>query len=243
MEMREKLRVLGKVMRVTVYSFGVLFIAVLLFAFTTGPYWIYHWLGTSVSDYHFKPQQIIIMGGSGMPGESATLRLYYTARLAKQFPETGIFITQPAVSGIPVEYTDAWLMRQELLDKGIDSSRIFLEIKGKNTREEAQNVLKIRPAIIHEACVIVTSPEHMRRSILSFRKVGYTQLGGLPTFNASGPVELKYEDHALGGRNIPLPEVGNSIQLRYQFWNHLRYQVICYRELVALCWYKLRGWI
>ncbi len=82
----------------------------------------------------------------------------------------------------------------------------------------------------------------MRRSILCFKKAGYKYLGGEPTFNVSGPSNLLYSDKNLGGRNIPLPEVGESIQLRYQFWNHLRYQVLCYRELVALVWYKIRGW-
>jgi uncharacterized SAM-binding protein YcdF (DUF218 family) len=221
---------------------GGLFTFIIVFSFTTGPFWIYHWLGTSASHYDFTPTNIIMMGGTGMPSESALTRSYFAARLGNKFPEAKIFVTQPAVGGISLEESDGWKIKQELIVRGIDSSRIFLEMEGKNSREEALKVIKIFPKIIHENCVIVTSPEHMRRSILCFKKAGYKYLGGEPTFNVSGPSNLLYSDKNLGGRNIPLPEVGESIQLRYQFWNHLRYQVLCYRELVAIVWYKIRGW-
>ena len=222
---------------------GGIFTFIIVFSFTTGPYWTYHWLGTSVSSYEFIPTNIIIMGGTGMPSESALTRSFFAARLGNKFPEAKIFVTQPGTAGISLAESDGWKIKQELIGRGIDSSRIFLETEGKNSREEALKVIKISPRIIHEKCVIVTSPEHMRRSILCFRKAGYKYLGGEPTFNANGPSDLIYSDKHLGGRNtIPLPDVGESIQLRYQFWNHLRYQILCYRELVALVWYKLHGW-
>jgi uncharacterized SAM-binding protein YcdF (DUF218 family) len=221
---------------------GGLFICILLFSFTTGPYWIYHWLGMSESEYHFKPKNIIIMGGAGMPSESALMRLYFASNLGNRFPESKIYITQPAARGVPLLKTDAYKMKIEMVLHGIDSSRIFLEINGKNTREEALNVIKLNAQTINEPCVIVTAPEHMLRSILSFRKAGFKMIGGEATFNEAGPSDLLYHDGTLGGNKIPLPEVGESLQLRYQFWNHLRYQVICYRELFGLLWYKIRGW-
>ena len=231
-----------KFLKVFMFTLGGIFLFVLVFAFTTGPFWMVYWLGTSVSECHFKPENIIIMGGSGMPSESALMRIYFAADLAKKYPTSNVYVSQPSAEGIKMVDTDAYRMKQELQMKGIDSSRIFLEVEGKNTREEAMNVLKINPLIKTQNCVIVTSPEHMRRSILTFRKIGFQSLGGLPTFNISSPVDLLYKDKTLGGRDIPLPEVGESIQLRYQFWNHLQYQVISYREFVALFWYRIRGW-
>ena len=35
----------------------------------------------------------------------------------------------------------------------------------------------------------------------------------------------------------------DELQYRYQFWNHLKYQVICWREYLAISYYKVRGWI
>jgi uncharacterized SAM-binding protein YcdF (DUF218 family) len=226
----------------TVFVTGLLFISMLIFAFTTGPYYLYHWLGTSGSHYEFKPQNIIIMGGAGYPSESALMRSYYAAELAKANPKAMVFVTQPAADGIPIEETDAYGIKKDLIVRGVDSTKIILEYLGKNTREEALNVIKLEPKTVNQRCVIITSPDHMLRSILTFKKAGFKILGGEATFNASGPVQLEYKDNALGGNQIPLPQVGESIQLRYQFWNHLRYQIICYRELIALGWYKLKGW-
>lgn len=183
------------------------------------------------------------MGGSGYPGESALIRSWYAAETWKKNPSATVIITQPAAACVRPEFSDAWGIRYDLMIRGVDSTRILLEIKGKNTREEGMEVLRIAPGAKKKGCVLVTSPEHMRRSILTFKKLGFTALGGEPTFNASGPVDLDYKDNQLGGNSMPLPNVGGSLQLRYQFWNHLRYQVICYRELIGLGWYRLKGWI
>ena len=129
---------------------GGLFTFIIVFSFTTGPFWIYHWLGTSASHYDFTPTNIIMMGGTGMPSESALTRSYFAARLGNKFPEAKIFVTQPAVGGISLEESDGWKIKQELIVRGIDSSRIFLEMEGKNSREEALKVIKIFPKIIHE---------------------------------------------------------------------------------------------
>lgn len=204
---------------------------------------MYHWLGTSQSSYSFKPDYIILMGGSGYPAESALMRSWYAANVWKQHPGATVIVAQPAAVCVHPELSDAWGIRSELLLRGVDSSRILLEIKGKNTREEAMEVLQIAPQAALKNCLLVTSPEHMRRAVLTFRKLGFAKVGGVPTFNVSAPADLDYRDDQLGGRKIPLPEVGGSLQLRYQFWNHLHYQVICYRELVALAWYKLKGWV
>lgn len=221
---------------------GVLFALILIFSFTTGPFWMYYYMGTYQSHYTFTPKYVVIMGGAGYPSESAMIRSYFAAKVANQFPDSKVVITQPAASGVSPEKSDAAGIARDLMIRGVDSSRIFLEIHGKNTREEALEVLKITPGAWTAPTVIVTAPEHMIRSIQTFRKAGYKQLGGEPTFNVAGPVDLDYKDNDLGGRQLPVPGVGNSIQLRYQFWNHLRYQVICYRELFALLWYKIRGW-
>jgi uncharacterized SAM-binding protein YcdF (DUF218 family) len=229
--------------RITFLVVSSVLLLIVLFSFTTGPYWIYHWLGTSESEFKFKPDYIIIMGGAGYPSESALMRSWYAAGVYQKNPQAIVVVTQPAAACVRPELSDAYGIRKDLIIRGVDSTRILLEIKGKNTREEGMNVLTLAPDAKEKNCVIITSPEHMRRSVLVFRKLGYKKVGGIPTFNASGPVDLDYKDSQLGGNTMPLPEVGGSIQLRYQFWNHLRYQVICYREIIGLGWYKLRGWV
>lgn len=241
--MKKVIPVLVRLFRYSLMSFGAGFMAMVLFAFTTGPYRMYHWLGTSVSDYRFRPDYIIIMGGAGYPSESALIRSWYAARLAELHPGAKVIVTQPAAVCVHPHLSDAWGIRNDLVRRGVDSSLISVEIEGRNTREEALKVITMAPDAPARNCVLVTAPEHMRRSILTFRKAGFLHLGGVPTFNASGPVDLDYKDGELGGRYNELPDVGGSLQLRYQFWNHLRYQVICYRELFGLAWYRVKGWI
>lgn len=232
-----------KVLKILFITVSCILIFCLVFAFTTGPFWLYYWMGTSEGKYDFRPDYIIIMGGAGYPSESALMRSWYAAKVFRSAPDATVIITQPAAACVRPELSDAWGIRNDLIIRGVDSTRILLEIRGKNTREEGLEVLRIAPDAKTSACVLVTAPEHMIRSLRVFRKLGFSKLGGVATFNASGPVDLDYKDQELGGRSLPLPDVGGSIQLRYQFWNHLRYQVICYRELIGLAWYKLRGWI
>lgn len=243
LSMKKFIPVLLRVLRILFLTMGIISGGMLLFAFTTGPYHMYHWLGTSVSAYRFQPNYIIIMGGTGYPSESALMRSWYAAALAQQYPKAEVIITQPAAVCVRPELSDAWGIRNDLVMRGVDSSLIRLEIEGRNTREEALKVIAMAPEARQKNCVLVTSPEHMRRSILTFRKAGFLHLGGLPAFNTSGAVNLDYKDSELGGRHEELPEVGGSLQLRYQFWNHLRYQIICYRELAGLAWYRIKGWI
>ena len=83
----------------------------------------------------------------------------------------------------------------------------------------------------------------MRRSILSFEKIGFQNVSGVPAFDAIHDFELLFDDKELGGRNQFLPEIGNNTQIRYQFWKHLQYEIIFMRELMALGYYNLKGWI
>lgn len=227
-------------LRYLLVSAGSIFTFCLIFAFTTGPFHVYHWLGTSQSAFRFKPTHLVVLGGGGFPGESALLRCWYTSQLIRTYPEIRILISQAAaVSGDSVPNT-AEAIRLELLLRGADSSRISFLNPCRNTREEALQAKASLPEEAH--AVIITSPEHMRRAIKCFRKAGIETIGGVPAFPDPGMADLLYQDGDLGGNRPPLPGIGRSTQLRYQVWNHLHYQLICGRELLALGWYALRGW-
>jgi hypothetical protein len=82
----------------------------------------------------------------------------------------------------------------------------------------------------------------MKRAVLAFRKCGYTNVSGLPTFEYSLDADLTFRDSDLKGNKIA-PPIGNNLQVRYQFWNHLKYEILVIREYFGLGYYKLRGWI
>lgn len=90
--------------------------------------------------------------------------------------------------------------------------------------------------------MLVTSPEHMRRSLLCFRKAGFEQVCGLSAFENAAEADFSFRDDDLGRNPVLVPDVGSNLQLRYQVWTHLRYEIMFTREMLALVYYRLRGW-
>lgn len=220
---------------------GSLSVVVLVLAFTTLPFWMYYDLGTRGASYRFVPQQIIVLGGSGMPSESNLIRCYKAAELALQFPKAKIIIALPKDSSEKLYTSAVYRMQQELSLRGIDTMRITLETSGRNTRAQALAITDNPRSNI--PTVLVTSPEHMYRSLRVFRKTGIRILGGEAAFERALESKLNLRQEKLGGRKIPLSAAGEELQLRYQFWNHLKYQILCYREYVAIAYYRLKDWI
>lgn len=220
---------------------GLIFTFSILLAFTTGPYYLYHWLGTSEGAFRFRPTHLVMLGGGGFPGESSLLRCWYVTQLTKTYPEARVIISQAAETSGDSSLNAADAIRHELILRGVDSTRIRSFSTGRNTREEAVHLYRMLGE--NARVVIITSPEHMRRAIKSLRKAGLQYTGGIPTFADPGMADLRYDDRQLGGSRLAIPAIGHSTQLRYQVWNHLGYQLICTRELIASGWYALRGWI
>ena len=230
------------VARRTLLVVGVLSLIIVLLSFTTLPFWAYYWLGTSQSEFTEKPDYIVLLGGGGMPSESNLMRAFFVYRAAREFPESRIVIS------IPGDTSDlkstARLVADELILKGIDPQRILYEQIGTNTRMEALCLKKFENGQLpKKAVLVVTSPEHMRRAVLAFRKAGFTRVSALPAFENALEANLVFNDDELGGRRIPVPNIGGSVTVRYQFWNHLKYEILIAREMTALGYYKLRGWI
>ncbi|MFW6309729.1 MAG: hypothetical protein ACOC1D_01390, partial [Prolixibacteraceae bacterium] len=68
-------------------------------------------------------------------------------------------------------------------------------------------------------------------------------VNALPAFENAVEADLSFKDDELGGNKKMAPDVGQSIQVRYQIWTHLKYEILIAREIMALAYYKLRGWI
>ncbi len=234
------LRRLLKITRYTLLCFGGFCVFMIIFPFTSGPFWIYHWLGTTNVDNVKQPEAIILLSGGGMPGEDGLFRTYYTARAAKEFPGIPIIIAMPGDT--TDSYSSIMLTYQELLLRSIDTSRVFFENIGANTREQALEIASGYPSLLNDSVMIITSPVHMRRAVLAFEKVGFKHVVSLATFDRIIESDLSFEDENLGGSQL-IPGLGNSINLRYRFWGHLKLEIDILRELIALGYYGIKGWI
>lgn len=231
-----------KIIRVLLVSLGVFFLILLALSFTTLPFWGYYWLGTSESKMTGKPDYIVLLGGGGMPSESNLMRAWFVCRAAAEFPESQVILSIPGDTAD--NKSTARLVAAEMESKGIGQSRILFEEIGTNTRSQALQLQKFRSLQLPEKSILlVTSPEHMRRAVLTFRKAGFRQINALPAFENALEANLQFKDEELGGNKMPLPDIGNNTEVRYQFWNHLKYEILIAREMAALGYYKLRGWI
>lgn len=216
---------------------GIVFLFQIILSFTSLPFWMYYYLGVDEGKFCGSPDYIIVLGGGGMPSESGLMRTYHASKIAENHLSANIIIALPGDTTL--DGSSVSLMKQELCTRGIDAERINFENEGTNTRMQA---LKIAQKIPNNSkIIIVTSPDHMYRACKTFQKVGLKYACGKPAFEKAIEVSIEIEEE-LGGNNY-LTSMGNSKQFRYQFWNHIKYQNLVYREYLAIFYYKLRGWI
>jgi len=212
--------------------FGVFSFLFLTLSFTNVPYYAYHNLGVGQSVLSEKPDVIVVLGGSGMPSPDGLIRTYYASDAALENKSAKIIIALPFNEADSLHQLD--LMANELIVKGIDSIRIEYEPLGYNTRSQAVNIASMLNDKEQLTLLIVTTPEHMYRSIKTFNQVGFTKVGGLPAFEK--PIdEGKLKD--------PDKKEGISLAFRYNMWNYLNYELLVLREYCAIVYYKCMGWI
>ena len=153
------------------------------------------------------------------------MRTYHAAQVAQSL--TGAVYVVCLPSDVDPETSSVGRMRDELVLRGVDREAVLLEDQGRNTHEQA---VFVRELLGHDALgepvMIISSPVHMRRALLSFQKAGFTNLAQSPARPVGAEAYL-----------------GPGVGLRYAFWANLERNVSVIRELVALAYYKVRGWI
>ncbi len=172
-----------------------------------------------------KPRVIVVLGGGGIPSESGLIRTYYAAQAARAHPGVHCVVALPADQN--PERASVGRMRDELVLRGVPKANVQMETRGRNTHEQAINTKTLLGETALKAPVwLVTSPEHGRRAVLCFRKAGFLNVGCVAAENVAAEADP-----------------GQGASLRYGFWGNLEAQTRYARELVALLYYKVRGWI
>jgi uncharacterized SAM-binding protein YcdF (DUF218 family) len=239
--MKKKSNRFFRIIKILLIVSGSIFITLLVLAFTKIPYWAYDSLGTGNSRITKPPVTIILLSGSGIPSESGLLRAYFTAKIGEIYPHANIVISMPGI--LNDSLSDPRLTADELVMRGIARERIGYECNGKNTRQQAMKLAEGKTKVqLDQPVTLITSPEHMKRSVLVFRKCGFTTVSGCATFGSSIQTDMTFEDNDLKG-NKYIPSIGNNLQVRYQFWTQLKLEILVLREYFGLAYYKLRGWV
>ena len=234
-------RSFGRLARIFLLSGGFVFVLMIVLAFTTLPFWALYGLATGYNKIDEVPETIVMLAGAGIPSENGLIRAYYTAKIARQCPDARIIIAAPG--RINDSLGDPRRIASELELRGVNHQKILFAVNGKNTRGQALEIAEMIPENdLNRPLILVSSPEHIKRAVMSFRKCGFTNVKGLPAFEYSLEMDLTFTDKDLKGNELA-PPIGGNLQVRYQFWNHLKYEIIVIREYFALTYYKLRGWI
>ncbi len=214
---------------------GALFVLFVVLSFTDIPYYAYHNLGTKNATMQKPPHYIVVMGAGGMPSPEGLMRCDYAAKAAKAYPKAKVLIampTEPAYFRISHPYK----MFKQIERYGIDSTRFLFQIKGMNTRQQALEIASGFPEHDTVSMMIVTSPQHVYRSVKVFEKVGFDPVSGFASF------EKAIAEENLKSKDSKKDEVSN-LNLRYNMWNYMKYQITVMREYLAITYYWLKGWI
>ena len=222
-----------RILKTLLLVLGGIFLLLLILSLTSIPYYAYRSLSLYKQQITEEPDAIILMGGSGIPSPKDLIRLYYTTIAAKENPNAKIVIAMPFHASESNEKREVIVQKIKL--EGIDTNRIIWENQGFNTRSQVVEISNLIPK--SSRIMVVTTPDHMYRSIRCFEKVGFEKVASLPTFEF--PPD---ENELLSKKDTDITEMQN-LNLRYNMWSYLQYEIMVIREYTAITYYWLHGWI
>ena len=123
----------------------------------------------------------------------AAERVTTVATLSRQFPGARILISSGANAGpsetVPL-ISEAALVRNLLIDLGVEARRIEIDERSRDTMQNAEQSLRIAKPQPSETWVLVTSASHMPRAVSSFRSVGFQVIPYPVDYRTQGLVDL-----------------------------------------------------
>lgn len=232
------------IVKYILYSCGVLFITLVVLSFTDIPFNAYFWLGTHNSTLKKKPDYIVLLGAGGMPSPESFMRIFYATEFARQYPKSHIVLAMPSPDSVLTKGSAVGKMYDELIFRGVDSCRIIIESEGINTYEQVRNTVSLLDGALDTVSLcVVTSPEHMYRSVMAFNKHGIEYVGGRPAFERVEDEEVFLRRTKLKSKNTEQDKEIMNLSLRYNMWNYMKYEILIIREFCAIAYYKINGWI
>lgn len=228
-----------KVLKILFITIGAVFIALLILATTPAPFYMHRSLGDDPfckndSTKVFKPDYVVMFGGASMPSESNLIRLFYTAQIAKK-------INSPIIIVHPEDSTSNAEMLRFLTNYGISEQQIEFSTQGSNTRSQALGLKESFPRLSEQKIAVITSPEHINRTIRCLHKCGFDNIVGIAAYENPVDFDLTLKNIKLKGNEL-IPNI-ESTNARYTFWNYLKLEITCFREYFAIAYYFAKGWI
>ena len=193
---------------------------------------------------------ILLFSGSGVPGESALMRIHYAAALAARYPTVPFWL---AVPDTPETAPQVRAYLDELALRGVDPARVRILGQGTSTATQAAEAASLLPPTSGQPpLLIVTTPYHIRRAAAALHHANpRLPLVAVPAWSKSVDDSPQHftapaSPDTPAETDIP-PAPGTSdppsALYRYTLWTNLRYTLETVRETAALLFYALRNQI
>ena len=124
---------------------------------------------------------VIVLGSQVKPTGPAVVTRYRLDRAydyAVENPDTIIIVSGGQGSNEPA--SEASVMRDYLIGRGIDEGRILIEDKSTNTSENLQFCAALYPELTGSSIGIISSDFHIFRALAIAKKCGYSEIYGIP---------------------------------------------------------------
>ncbi len=213
--------------------------ALVLLFFSSGP--VQRKLVTSleraympVNESVVKADAIVALGGAGRPktfprnhvefNESGE-RIFHAIRLFKAGAAPYIITTGGGIDFMLNGQKEGDDMKELMVEFGAPADRIISESRSQNTHDNATMVMEImRQRKLGTTILLVTSAMHMKRSVATFKRAGFTVI--------PAPADYLVEDSGTALWYSLLPTASN-----------LTDSTAAIREYIGIATYKLLGWL
>ena len=136
------------------------------------------------------------MSGMGAPSEEMDARIITAVRLQKKLDVPVIISGGTAYKGRKAE---APIVKRFLSDLGVPESKLIVEDKSRDTIENAKSTKRICDKMKFRKAILVTSAFHLKRSIMSFEKVGMKVVPFPANFRTWSDNKYTWESYLPGG--------------------------------------------
>ena len=167
----QRLPLAAKIICIAIVSAGLIFVIVTQCMVISG------FRDNSKKDLDY----IVVLGSQVKPSGPAVvtrLRLDKAYEYASENPETLIIVSGGQGSNEPA--SEASVMKDYLVARGIDENRILMEDQSTNTSENLQYCSSLYEDLSGSSVGIVTSNFHIFRALSIAKKCGYTDIYGIP---------------------------------------------------------------
>ncbi|MDI6743787.1 MAG: YdcF family protein [Thermodesulfovibrionales bacterium] len=136
------------------------------------------------------------LSGIGAPSEETSARIITAVRLQRRLDIPIIVSGGSVFKGRKAE---AVVVKRFLIDLGVPANKVIPEDKSRDTIENARYSMEICRKFNYKKVILVTSAYHMKRAIMSFRKVGIDVLPAPANFQTWENKRYGWESYLPGG--------------------------------------------